>query len=300
MTAVDLWVAFSETIAGGSTAGIVHDAAGLTAEEMQTIATEVGAPATCFVQAASPHQVEVRFFSTLTEYGMCGHGTIALLTALIDAGRIECGPEARPLDLVTPTSTATMTIHLRDDDRPEVMLSLEPAPFGPTRIAPGELADALGTTTESFSPIPIEESPSDFVHLIVPTTGLDALASMTPDFETLADLCRAHGLHTVAAYSPTPGDLSNTIRVRDFCPATGTAEAPATGTTNRAVSGYLARHNIHGLGASGSHTVRAEQGIEMGQASLITTTMQVTDGVVTSISVGGVATLLRRAGDRGI
>jgi PhzF family phenazine biosynthesis protein len=300
MTTVDLWVAFSETTAGGSAAGIVHDPAGLTADDMQDLAAKVGAPATCFVQAVKPDRVDVRFFSTLTEYGMCGHGTVALLTALIDAGRIDCGPHDRVVELATPTSTATMSMHLRTDGRPEVMLSLEPASFRPTRITPEELAAALGTTTQAFGSPPIEESPSDFVHLIVPTTGLDALASMTPDFERLADLCRAHGVHTVAAFSPTPGDLANTIRVRDFCPATGTDEAPATGTTNRAVACYLARHNTHGLGVSSHYTVRAEQGVEMGRASLVTTAMDVSNGAVTSISVGGVATLLQQAADCGV
>jgi trans-2,3-dihydro-3-hydroxyanthranilate isomerase len=147
-----------------------------------------------------------------------------------------------------------------------------------------------------FHTIPIEESPSDFIHLLVPTTGLDALSSMAPDFEALGSLCQAHGVHTVAAYSTLAGDAANTIRVRDFCPATGTNEAAATGTTNRAVSGHLVRHKLCGLGENGTSTVRAEQGVEMGRPSLVTTSMTVADGAVTHIAVGGVATLLQRSG----
>lgn len=293
---IDIWLGFSETTVGGSAAGVVHDGTSLTTAQMQDLATAVGAPATCFVQAVMPDRVDVRFFSTLTEYGMCGHGTVALLTALIDAGRIECGSEPRTVDLVTPASQATMTIHERVDGRFEVMLSLEPAPFQSTAISPAELASALGTSANVFSAIPIEESPSDFVHLLVPTTGLDALASMVPDFEALGSLCQAHGIHTVAAYSPVAGAPGNTIRVRDFCPATGTDEAAATGTTNRAVSGHLVRHRLCGLGENGTNTVRAEQGVEMRRPSLVTTSMTVADGAVTHIAVGGVATLLQRAG----
>ena len=293
---VDIWLGFSETTLGGSAAGVVYDGASLTTAQMQAIAATVGAPATCFVHAVMPDRIEVRFFSTLTEYGMCGHGTIAVLTALIDAGRIECGSEPRTIDLVTPTSQASTTIHERVDGRPEVMLALEPAPFQSTSISADELAAALGTSPNVFQTIPIEESPSDFVHLLVPTTGLDALSSMVPDFEALGTLCQAHGVHTVAAYSPVAGDAANTIRVRDFCPATGTNEAPATGTTNRAVSGHLVRHKLCGLGENGTSTVRAEQGVEMGRPSLVTTSLTVTNGAVTHIAVGGVATLLRRAG----
>jgi len=297
---VDTWVAFCETTAGGSAAGIVHDGSGLADDEMQSIALAVGAPATCFIQDVGPSHVDVRFFSTLTEYGMCGHGSVALLTALIEAGTVECDTEVRRLDLVTPTSRAVMSARRRTDGRPEVMLSLDPAPVRPTAIAGADLADALGASTHVFSAVPMEESPSDFVHLIVPMTGLDALASLAPDFAALTELCETHGVHTVAAYSPVAGDPANTVRVRDFCPATGTNEAPATGTTNRAVSGHLARHDVRGLGADGSHTVRAEQGIEMGRPSLITTSLEVTDGAVTSIAVGGVATFLRRVGAAGL
>ena len=63
------------------------NAASLTAEQMQAVAREIGAPATGFVQRATASSVDVRFFSTQTEYGMCGHGTLGLMTWLVERGK---------------------------------------------------------------------------------------------------------------------------------------------------------------------------------------------------------------------
>jgi len=49
---VDLFDSFSEQPFGGSPAGIIYGAADLAASDMQKIAKEIGAPATCFVMNA--------------------------------------------------------------------------------------------------------------------------------------------------------------------------------------------------------------------------------------------------------
>jgi len=66
MTASDrpltLYDAFSEVPGGGSVAGVVGSASGLSSERMQQIATQVGAPATCFVTDLNARVVDVRLF----------------------------------------------------------------------------------------------------------------------------------------------------------------------------------------------------------------------------------------------
>ena len=47
---VDLFDSFSEQPFGGSPAGVIYGAADLAASDMQKIAKEIGAPATCFVR----------------------------------------------------------------------------------------------------------------------------------------------------------------------------------------------------------------------------------------------------------
>ena len=82
----------------------------------------------------------------------------------------------------------------------------------------------------------------------------------------------------------------SSIHCREFCPAVGTPEAPATGTTNRALACYLLRQGLLDSQIDGRQTVIAEQGYEMGRPSRICTEMMVQDGEAVEIKVGGVAT----------
>ncbi|OUU59285.1 MAG: hypothetical protein CBC21_02790, partial [Proteobacteria bacterium TMED61] len=71
-----LYGAFSEASFGGCLGGVIDQASELSADQMLRIAKEVGAPATGFITDIDQDGVSVRFFSTLTEYPMCGHVTI--------------------------------------------------------------------------------------------------------------------------------------------------------------------------------------------------------------------------------
>ena len=285
-----LYASFSETPSGGSPAGVVLEASGLSAEFMQAVASEVGAPATCFITAVDSSAVSVRFFSTITEYQMCGHGTIAVVTALIDAGRLSPSEEGLMLSLCTPTGPAEVLVRFRQDGRPEVMLTLDPTEFKSTAVDSNELCGALGITTDDLGSTPIEQSPSDFMHLIVPILDLAGMRRMDPDFGQLEALCRRHGIETVAPFTTETVDPTYLVHCRDFCPTVGTTEAAATGTTNRAISCYLARHGLAGLYTDGAHTVLAEQGHEMARPSTVRTDLVINDGALVSLQVGGLAT----------
>lgn len=282
------YLAFSAVSNGGSAAGIVLDAEALSEPQMQSIATAHGAPATCFVLSVEPDEVRVRFFSPKTEYGMCGHGTIALLTALVDLGLLPNPTKPSPLTLYTSTDAASLTIGQQGDGGLLVMLDLAPAPFRSAPIDATLLADALGTTPASFAALPLEVSDSDFAHLILVMKDRKEVSLLDPDFDRLTELCRAGGIETVAPFSLDPVDSSHQIYCRDFCPAVGTNEAAATGTTNRAISGYAVRHHLAGCSTDGPHILRAEQGFDMGRPSLVTSKFEVSGGQVRSIAVGGV------------
>ena len=120
---VDLFDSFSEQPFGGSPAGIIYGAADLATSDMQKIAKEVGAPATCFVTNAGKQDVYVRFFSTAKEYQMCGHGTLALMTSLVERGMLEVGRDnGSTVNLHTPENSTTVELIRRHDERIETML----------------------------------------------------------------------------------------------------------------------------------------------------------------------------------
>jgi trans-2,3-dihydro-3-hydroxyanthranilate isomerase len=289
---VALFDAFTQSPLGGSVAAMFDDASGLTAEQMQRIAKEFGAPATCFVTAANPDSVDVRFFSTMTEYPMCGHATMGLMTWMVDRGIVPCERgKTSKVTLRTPARSADVDVRRRDDERIEVMLNLAPAPFEAAPIGAVELAGPLGISRRQFADTPpVELSRSDFVHLIVPLRNSEAMRAIKPDFGALASICQTNGIGTIAVLTTETVHPSSTIHCREFAPALGTPEAPASGTTNRALACYLLRHGLLDRALEGKQVVVAEQGYEMGRPSEIRTELMLKNGAITELRVGGVAT----------
>lgn len=72
----------------GNPAGVVLDADSLSKSQMQNIATELGYPETAFVSKSSP-QIKVNFFTPKEEINLCGHATIAYVTALFENNKLD-------------------------------------------------------------------------------------------------------------------------------------------------------------------------------------------------------------------
>ena len=286
-----LFDAFSESPLGGSVAGMVADAGDLDAGRMQRIARELGAPATAFLTAVEGARVDVRFFSTLTEYPMCGHGTVGLMTWLVERGMLALdGDRPLPAALRTPAGSAPVELRRRTDGRTEVMLSLAPVDFEPSPLDVTDLAPLLGVPGEVFAESPPELTHSEFTHVIARVRDLAAIRAMVPDFGAIAARCRALGVHTLALVTTETEDPAHTLHCREFCPAVGTPEAPASGTTNRALACYLLRHGLLAPPSDTEAVVVAEQGYVMGRPSLIRTELTLAGGRPVGVRVGGVAT----------
>ena len=92
-----------------------------------------------------------------------------------------------------------------------------------------------------------------------------------------------------SAFSTEVVNPNHSLHVRDFCPAVGVAESAAAGTTNAALAGYLLRNCRVQADAEGAVTVRSEQGLELGRPSKVTSRIATTEGRITRLQVGGVA-----------
>ena len=287
-----LFDAFSDSTLGGSVAGVVADAADLAPDRMQRVARELGAPATAFITAVEGSRVDVRFFSTLTEYPMCGHGTVGLMTWLVERGVLAPDDgRAITITLRTPAGSAPVEVRRREDGRIEVMLSLDAVDFEPSPIGTADLAPLLGLGEDAFAALPpVELTRSEFTHVIARIRDLAAMRAVDPDFGAIAARCREIASHTLALFTTETEDPSHTIHCREFCPAVGTPEAPASGTTNRALACYLLHHGLITPPPHGEAVVIAEQGCEMGRPSVIRTELTLAGGRPARIRVGGVAT----------
>ena len=283
-----LYDAFSDTAFGGSQAAVVSDAGFLDETTMARIAGELGYPAVCFVGATGEERVEARFRSTVMELPMCGHGTIALMTRLVEQGYVTMPSR---VELHLPRARAQVTVSAGAGGRPLVMLEVTPPEFRRDDVDRDRLARLLGLEPDTLGrDHPLETACGDFVHLVVPLPDLDVMQRVTPDFPGIVALCRDHTIETVALFTSETLDPDSTLHVRDFCPAVGVAESAGAGTTNAALAGYLIRHRIVSPDPGGRVHVRAEQGIEIGRASRIVSCAVVEDDTIASLEVGGMAT----------
>ncbi len=287
-----LYNAFSETGFGGSPAGIIPQAGMIDIDARGRIAREIGAPATSFVNQSTIDQVEVQFFSTVAELPMCGHGTVGLITRLVDLGILKLNDtETSEVRLKLPTTTATVEISRRDDNRTLVMLDVLPPQFRSDKFDQTQLAQFLGINTDDFrTDLPLETAVGDFTHLIVPLEGLEAMSRIKPDFDAIVRFCNHYAIQTIALFCSEVEDAVYNLHVRDFCPAVGVAESAAAGTTNAALSCYLIRHGLDNVNSSRQIVLQAEQGIEINRPSSIRTIATINDKKIVRLQVGGVAT----------
>ncbi len=97
-------------------------------------------------------------------------------------------------------------------------------------------------------------------------------------------------MDTIFLFAPKDDDLANGIRCREFCPAAGTSESAASGTTNRSVSCYLYEQKRITLARDGVASLSISQGEELSRPSNIKSVISLRDGQVNSVGIGGVAT----------
>ena len=286
-----LYDAFAAALFGGSQAAIITDAKPINTADRQRIAREVGMPATAFVDDYGADWIQVQFMSTVMELPMCGHGTICLLTHLLEAGSMRLDQQStRQVELRLPESTAIVELSLRSDDRYQVMLDIKPPRFEAPPPHTGGLLKVLGLEASALAnDLPLETARGDFIHLVVPLAGLEAMRAIEPDFNGMIEFCHAYGVETIAVFCSEVENSVNRIHVRDFCPAVGVSESAAAGTTNAALTSYLVRHEMVSTKTE-VITINAEQGLELGRPSSIQSRVTLRDQEIVRLQVGGVAT----------
>jgi PhzF family phenazine biosynthesis protein len=287
-----LYDAFSDKLFGGSQGAVVLNASGIDAQTRQTISSELGFPATCFVSSVHENMVTARFHSTVREYPMCGHGTVCLMTHLLAKGMLQPGANGKlEVELVLPTKTTIVEIFTQDNSTGLVMLDIAPPKFRNDQPDRPALAGLLGLNEADIdNSHPVETAMGDFVHLIVPIKSLRKLQAIEPDFSAIKSFCVESGIDTITCFSPETQQPGYDFHVRDFCPAVGVAESAAAGTTNAALAGYWHQHKFLDAQGCGAFNIKVEQGMELGRPSSLHITVHLNHNEMIRLQVGGVAT----------
>lgn len=272
--------AFTDRPYGGNPAGVLPNAAGLSAGQMKKIAMEMSLSETAFVFPGDVgYDFEVRFFTPVEEVDLCGHATIAtfhLLNELSmipkDKGRLIQKTKAGLLDIVI---------------RPEGGILMRQA--APKQIKVyhdvSELAEAMGAEPEGMTIPGVLEKPESWStglpDIMMPMQSVSELKALKPDMQKLSELSRREEVTGVHAFAI---DEDGTVWCRNFAPACGIPEEAATGTSNGALGACL---SSHGWKAGDATVFTAHQGDWMGRPSRIQVSVQ--KGGVPEIWVGGQA-----------
>ncbi len=229
---------FTRADLGGNHLGVVNDVVGVTDEQKQAIATELGFSETIFVDWTDPTtDPAVRIFTPATELPFAGHPLVGAAWVL---GTLGPKPAAR---LRTNVGAFTCAV---DGDRATVTASIPIAEVDDdvARVAAG-----------AGMPEPVRS-----VRLSLPKhylcaryTTFDDVAALEPDMDALM------GVFGFAAFA-RDGDQ---VKLRFFAPGAGVPEDPATG------SAAVALAKTFSIWGELDGAVTINQGDEIGHPSTI-------------------------------
>ncbi len=261
----------------GNPAGVVLDADGLTDEEMQNIAYQMGFNETTFVWSSDEADLALRFFTPGQEMALCGHGMLATLFALKTKGLLPNKKE-----FVMATNSGFLPISFVEKDEPlNVRMTQAYPEFKAFEGSLQDVASALGIeVTEIDSSLPTVYGSTGNWTLIVPVKQLKTFEKMQPKNAKFP-----HFLTAIPKASLHPICLETyheaaTLHGRHFSsPFSGTVEDPVTGTASGVMGAYYTKF------IQSTRELIVEQGQEIGKDGLVTVYI----GKTGDISISGTA-----------
>jgi len=259
---------FTDTQFAGNQLGVVPDADGLSDDQMQRLARELGISETVFALDGGRR---IRIFTPAKELPLAGHPTVgcaielARLGIIPGEGRWEftTGVGQTPVDLSDGMAFMTQA-------SPELGLEYDLA----------AVVAALQVDESALPSPPQMCSTTGVRQLFAEVRDRDTLASLTPDQELVAGLENVDVL--VAWCEAGDGEVAQ----RGFAPQLGIAEDPATGSA----AGALAALRVFRGAQPGPLVIR--QGAEIGRPSEMRVEVDGEPGTPTEVRVGGRAVLL--------
>jgi PhzF family phenazine biosynthesis protein len=240
---------FTEEPFQGNPAGVflVGDTP-VTDSEMRKLAGEISLESAFLLPGDSEAMYRVRYFTGVTEVPLCGHATVAALTALVQTNQL-----ALDQTVTLRTNVGLLTSYLTLDNRANIQISLtqnvaefhEPVSGQITE----EIAASLGYYPHEIGSdhhlLSVQWVNTGTPWIFVPVR-LRAVVDASPaNLTAVADLSRelsAYGFYIFTLES-NPGIGVQTWG-RCFAPVAGLNEDPVTGSASGALGCYLVRNGV--------------------------------------------------------
>lgn len=277
--------AFTSSRFQGNPAGVLPDAAGLTDDQMRSVASEINLSETSFVLPPTNGEadIRIRWFTPQVEVKMCGHATLGAAHIL---RQMERWPDAaRPIRIETASGVLAVEIDLAGP-RPMLWLHMPMPRLTRAVLDPMAFADACRVEFTNIVPkLPLMVSQDR--DLIVPVKNYQVLQAAEPDFPRLAELCRLNNLRGVCLTTLQAVSAAINLQSRFFAPAVGINEDPATGSVHGPLGAYLILYNLVPL-TDGQAILQCLQTPANGRVAMLRVWLnQDVDGPLRWVKVGG-------------
>ncbi len=279
--------AFTEIPLTGNPAGVVLDAAGLSDQQMQTIAREISVSETAFILPPGEPgaDLRIRWFTPVTEVPLCGHATIAAFHALAEEGLQGMhGPGAYTFRVETKSGLLPVTVE-KAPGGSSVMFGLNVPEFARAGQYKLDITRILNITLEEFEnrmPIVVAN------YLYVPIRRLHTIFSMKPNFFAMSQFLTNRNLIGLCVFTTETVDRTSAVHSRFFAPTVGINEDPVTGSANGPLGVYLfERGQLEPAGDT--VTIVGEQGDAIGRKGRVTIRLKVQGTSVLKVEIGGKA-----------
>lgn len=286
--------AFTKERFTGNPAGVVLDASGLSDDEMQRIALELGNSETAFLLPADgpDHDVRIRYFTPKTEVPLCGHATIAAHYTRARVHDLAAGT------IVQRGAAGDLAIALtRERGDYQVTLTLAPPTFEPPLSAAhvGRLLEALGIDGGALLPeAPIQVVAAGHSKVIIGLRDRATLLGLAPEMRALVALSRDIACNGYHVFTFDTGDDRLLTTCRMFAPAIGIAEDPVTGNGNGPLGAYLVKHHLVRHDGRAFRFLSA-QGESVGRPGVVHVAVDIEDDAPVRLRIGQDAVIVFKA-----
>ncbi|HEV8539924.1 MAG TPA: PhzF family phenazine biosynthesis protein [Nitrospiraceae bacterium] len=283
---------FTDLPFGGNPVAVLPDAAGLTDQELQQIASEMNLSETVFVFPPTDPAAaaKLRIFTPTREIPFAGHPVLGTFFVLGKIGRLRLTEPVTRLLHECNLGLFPVELHVSKDEIERVVMA-QPKPQFLGTIEPVadlfKVANALGLNKSVITgtKFPVEVVSTGLPVIIVPVRTLTAVRSITPDVSAVNDLCERYGASGIMVFTTITVEEFSTVHTRMFASPIGVLEDPATGSASGALGAYLVQHGVVEVGPLTEIT--AEQGYELDRPSRILIQVESDDDAIQTIKVGG-------------
>ncbi|MED4039096.1 PhzF family phenazine biosynthesis protein [Niallia taxi] len=228
--------AFTKNKAGGNPAGVVVEGDGLSAGDMQYIATEMGLSETAFLQSSASADYKIRYFTPAAEVDLCGHATIASFALLVQKNVISKD------SFTIETKAGILPVRVKEE---KVFLTQNnPAFRFSQQFDKKDIALSLNISeTDIMDDLPIEIVSTGLKDILIPIRNNEVLQNLQPDFNIIEEISVKHQVVGYHVFTLDTNTKANAF-CRNFAPLYDINEESATGTASGALTGYLHKHRL--------------------------------------------------------